>query len=116
MIPNFPDFKPIELNDKDEIESFTKKFAPYSDFNFASMWSWDVKEEMRVSQLNGNLVVRFTDYLTGEPFYSFLGSNKPTETADALLTLAEKEGIPLHLKLVPEDSAKEIDPTIRIEE
>ena len=67
MIPQFPEFKSLELSDKKDIESFTKRFPPYSDFNFVSMWSWDIKEEIRISQLNGNLVVRFTDYLTGKP-------------------------------------------------
>lgn len=65
MISEFPQFKKLELADKKDIEKFTSKFPPYSDFNFVSMWSWDIRGEMRVSQLNGNLVVRFTDYLTG---------------------------------------------------
>ncbi|MFH1170731.1 MAG: hypothetical protein V1704_04200 [Candidatus Vogelbacteria bacterium] len=46
------------------------------------MWSWDVNGEMRISELNGNLVVRFNDYLTGEPFYSFLGDNEVNEMAE----------------------------------
>lgn len=73
MIPEFPQFKVLELSDKGDIEVFTKKFPPYSDFNFVSMWSWDIKGDMRISQLNDNLVVRFTDYLTGNPFFSFFG-------------------------------------------
>ena len=81
MIPEFPEFKKLELSDKEDVEAFTKKFPPYSDFNFVSMWSWDIKGEMRLSILNGNLVVRFTDYITGDPFYSFLGNNKTNETA-----------------------------------
>lgn len=87
MIPEFPEFKKLELSDKKDIEQFTSKFPPYSDFNFVSMWSWDIKGEMRVSQLNDNLVVRFTDYLTGEPFYSFLGNNKVNDTAEKLLEI-----------------------------
>lgn len=75
MIPKFPKFKHIELIDKEEIEKITQKFPPYSDFNFISMWSWDIKVEMIISKLNNNLVVRFTDYLTGYPFFSFLGDN-----------------------------------------
>ena len=104
MIPQFPEFKKLELSDKDEVESFTKKFPPYSDFNFISMWSWDVKAEVRISELNGNLVVRFTDYLTGEPFYSFLGNTKVNETAEALIEVSRTLGLNSKLKLVPEDS------------
>ena len=73
------------------------------------MWSWDVKGEMRISQLYGNLVVRFTDYLTSNPFYSFLGNNKVNETAETLLNLSKKEGFGDKLKLVPEDLIKGLD-------
>ena len=109
MLPEFPKMKSIELSDREDVEKITKKYPPYSDFNFVSMWSWDIKGEMRISQLNGNLVVRFTDYLTGEPFYSFLGDNKPNDTAEKLLELSKKEGIKSILELIPEDSIKNLD-------
>lgn len=109
MILEFPNFKPIELSDKGDVEKITNKFPPYSDFNFVSMFSWDIKGEMRISQLYGNLIVRFTDYITGEPFYSFLGSNKVNEVIDILLKLSLKEGINSKLKLVPEASLNGIN-------
>lgn len=43
MIPKFPEFKKLELSNKEEIENFTSKFPPYSDFNFVSMWCWDFR-------------------------------------------------------------------------
>src|SRR6185436_18008967 len=92
-LPEFPNFKSLELSDKGAIEAITKKFPPYSDFNFVSMWAWDIKGEVRVSQLYGNLIVRFTDYLTGEPFYSFLGDSKVNETVRALLELSKRDGL-----------------------
>ena len=76
MLPEFPKFKSIDLTDKKEIEEINKKFPPYSDFNFVSMWCWDIKGEMHISILHDNLVVKFTDYLTGDPFFSFFGNNK----------------------------------------
>ena len=93
MIPEFPQFKNLELTDKKEVEKITGKYPPYSDFNFVSMWSWDIKGEMRLSILNGNLVVRFTDYITGNPFYSFLGNNEVNDTVEKLLELSKKEGL-----------------------
>lgn len=111
MIPLFPQFKPLELSDKDEIELITSKYPPYSDFNFISLWSWDIHGEMRVSKLNDNLVVRFTDYVTGKPFYSFLGNNHKEDTIRKLLELSKQEGLEPVLKLVPEDSIKDIDQT-----
>jgi hypothetical protein len=108
MIPEFPNFKHLEISDKTDIELHTKKFPPYSDFNFVSMWSWDIKNEMLLSLLNGNLVVRFTDYVDGTPFYSFLGENNLDETAETLIDFAKKEGLKGELKLVPEDVAKHL--------
>ena len=110
MIPEFPEFKKLELADKDEIESFTKQFPPYSDFNFVSMWSWDIKGDMRVAWLNGNLVVKFTDYLTSQPFYSFLGTNKVNDTAAALIEISKVLGQKASLALVPEIVAQLLDP------
>jgi len=112
MIPQFPEFKKLELSDKEEIELFTKRFPPYSDFNFVSMWSWDVKGEVRISQHNENLIVLFNDYISGVPFYSFLGKNNVNETARALIELSESLALDPVLKLVPEDSVKDLDKKI----
>ncbi|HVW66632.1 MAG TPA: phosphatidylglycerol lysyltransferase domain-containing protein [Candidatus Peribacteraceae bacterium] len=105
MIPKFPKFKKIEPTDKIDAEIFTQRLLPYSDFNFVSLWSWDIHGKVRLSELNGNLVVRFIDYLSGEPFYSFLGENKINETIDVLLKHSIDEGLPAELKLIPEDAA-----------
>ncbi len=32
MIPKFPNFKKIELSDRADVEKFTLKYPPYSDF------------------------------------------------------------------------------------
>ncbi|MEX0616448.1 MAG: phosphatidylglycerol lysyltransferase domain-containing protein [Candidatus Woykebacteria bacterium] len=109
MIPKFPHFKKLELADKAEIEHITRKYPPYSDFNFISMWSWDTKGEIRICELNGNLLVRFTDYVTSEPFYSFIGTNNVNETAYDLVKLAKSEGFRSELKLLPEISVEGID-------
>jgi hypothetical protein len=109
MIPEFPQFKKVELTDVKDVNKFTSKFSSYSDFSFVSMWSWDIKGEMLICRLNDNLVVRFTDYITGAPFYSFLGENKVNETAKTLLDLSLREGIKPELKLIPQEILKELD-------
>lgn len=111
MIPEFPKFKKIELVDKEDIEKITSKFQPYSDFNFISLWSWDTKGDMRFSQLHGNLIVRFTDYVTGKPFYSFLGDKEVNKTADILLNFSAKEKLAPKLFLIPEVVALNLDKT-----
>ena len=102
MIPKFPEFKKIELSDKKDVEKFTSKFPPYSDFNFSNMWAWDIKEEMGLSILNNNLVVKFTDYVNGQPFLSFLGDNMVNETVRELIMFSEKNYKTNILKLIPE--------------
>jgi len=84
------------LEDKKEIVDITRKFEPYSDFNFVSMWTWDVDQATKLSILNGNLVAEFRDYIDGSIFWSFFGENKVPETAELLL---KKTGT---LKLIPE--------------
>jgi hypothetical protein len=59
-----------------------------------------------ISELNGNLVVRFTDYSTHEPFLSFLGTEDREHTARTLMRFAEDIGMPASLQLVPETSIK----------
>jgi len=109
MIPEFPNFKKIELSDKKEVESFTSKFPPYSDFNFTSLWAWDTNEKRMLSKLNGNLVVRFTDYITGKSFLSFLGENEISETTSKLITFSKENYRVDFLRLIPEEIANTLD-------
>ena len=105
MIPSYPQFKRLELNDKADIASITRQFLPYSDFNFGSMWCWDTEDRVRICRLAEHLVVQSTDDATGEPFYSFLGrsSSQSPWVAETLLARACAEGRQPRLKLVPQE-------------
>lgn len=109
MTPHFPKFKFLELSDEVAIRDVTYKHPPYSDYDFTSMWSWNLKGQMMVSHLYGNLVVKFADYVTGSPFYSFLGTRKVDATARTLLDHSADEGLPQILKIIPEISAQKLD-------
>lgn len=102
MIPQFPEFKKLELEDKEEFEKATKQFEPYSDYNFASLWCYNTENDAQVSILNGNLVIRFRDYITNEPFYSFIGRGNISETVDLLTSFAKQQGLSPTLKLIPQ--------------
>lgn len=106
MIPTFPEFKIVEVGDREAVESHTHRYPPYSDFNFTSLWAWDTSNERMISELNGNLVVRFTDYKTNEPFLSFLGSNETEHTARTLLEYCKEHSLPETLRLIPEVSVE----------
>ena len=105
MIPKFPEFKTLEITDREEIITYTSKFLPYSDFNFTSMWSWDIDGKIMVSDLNGNLVVNFSDYVTSEPFYSLIGSSNIEQATQLLIDLSREKKVRTQLKLIPEEVA-----------
>lgn len=102
MIPTFPNFKRLTLDDKTEVHKYLNKYLPYSDYNFLSLWSYNIEEDTIISILNDNLVIRFRDYITKSPFYSFLGHTKIKHTLEELLKLSSKEGLKPILKLIPE--------------
>lgn len=112
MVPDFPLFKRLEFSDKEQLESHAAKYQPYSDFEFASLWSWNVQKNMEISMLRSNLVIRFTDYVSGAFFYTFLGAHQATETAQELITLSEEKGYGPTLHLVPEEGIAQLDSEI----
>ena len=109
MLPRFPVFKELELADIADVQRYTARHAPFSDFNFASLWAWNVDNSVQLSELDGNLVVRFSDYLTGEAFYSLLGEHALDAAVRALIALSEQEKRQPRLKLVPEVVAARLD-------
>ena len=109
MIPLFPSFKKLELEDKAEIDRIVRGFQPYSDFDFPSMFMWNIEDKIRISSLHNNLIVLFSDYLTGVPFFSFIGTNQPNETTLALLKYTIDQHMDGVIKLLPEEVAVLLD-------
>lgn len=101
MLPLFPAFKIIEISDKEKIEKINSKFPPYSDFNFASLFTWGVNRSARYSNLNNNLVIKIRDYGENKFIYSILGKNKLNSSVSELLNYSDIK----RLELVPEEVA-----------
>lgn len=101
-LPQFPEFKPIDLDDWFDVESLTVGFPPSADFNFVEMWSWNRGEQGGWTSLNGNLVICWEDIVTGELFLTFTGANEVESTADALIDYAIAHGIDPKLQAIPE--------------
>src|SRR3989344_5608277 len=76
MIPIFPTFKKLTVEDKNEVEKATNSYPPYSDYNFVSLWSYNTKDSIEIALLNDNLVVKFFDYILSIPEISTLAGNK----------------------------------------
>ncbi len=104
-LPIFPNFKSLDLTDKKAIVAFGSKRKPYSDFNFTNLWTWDTLSNRKVCQLNGNLVILFTDYRSTEPFLSFLGETETIDTALKIIDFAETNKLPEKLKFISEEIA-----------
>lgn len=108
MIPTFPNFAPISLDQKAAVEGLVKDHDPYSDFNFISMYCWD-KGGIALCVLHNNLVVRFNHYLNPEnQFLSFLGVHNVKATANTLLEYSKLHLGVEQLELIPEITAKKL--------
>jgi len=96
LIATYPEFSKLNINHKLILDNYAKKYGHYSDFNFISVFSWDTKNDTEISELNGNLVIKMPDYITGKGIYSLIGSSDIDRSLDALLAKTDV------LKLVPE--------------
>lgn len=86
----------------------TRCCAPYSDFNFVSLFSFNIQEDFTLSLLNDNLVVGLRDYLTLEPLYTFIGTHNPLATINNLFDFLHGQQKEPLLRLVPAESLREI--------
>ena len=102
MIPQLPFARELRLSDHQDVEAITSNHPPYCDFNFISLWSWDIDASVRVCLHHGNLVFRFPDYLSRTPFYMLLGRHRLDDAIHDVMELAAREGIEPRLQLIPE--------------
>lgn len=119
MLPEFPWFKSIDLSDRLAVEALIEGYPPFADFNFVELWCWNRGEKGGIAQLDGNLVVRWQDVITGELFLSFIGTNKVERTAAKLFAYARERGIEPRLQAIPDvvvDDAGEIGEGFVVEE
>ena len=82
------------------MRKIAQQFPTYSDFNFVSMFTWNNDDAISITDLNGNLVVRFSDYESGDIFLSFLGSTKLSDTIQKLLNYCVDKGLEPKLRLI----------------
>ncbi len=101
-IANFPNFSQLSINHRREIEEFTARFEPYSDFNFTSLFCWNTNGQTEVSILNNNLVIKIPDYLSSKPVYSLMGDSLIDQSIRELLEPVKE------LRLVPENVVEKI--------
>jgi len=106
MIPVFPNFKKLEIEDREEINQIVCQYSPYSDYNFTSLWSWDVGGLVEWSRKDNFLIFKMRDYLTGEFFLSLIGSGNLAEILPQIFSYAKSNGLREEVRLVPEETLK----------
>jgi hypothetical protein len=102
MVMNSSNFKSLTFSDRSFITNFTKQFPPYNDFEFLSLWVYNIENRNKISIINDNLAIGIQDFVTGDYFYSFIGVNRVRETISTLLRKSIEEGCGKKIKLVPE--------------
>ncbi|OGK31839.1 hypothetical protein A3I56_01075 [Candidatus Roizmanbacteria bacterium RIFCSPLOWO2_02_FULL_43_10] len=85
MLPTFPDQEKLDIKHALALKKLLDGYPPYSDFNLVSLYSWNVKDDIEVSELYNNIVIKFTDYISCKPYFSFLGKTKVNTTARLIL-------------------------------
>jgi len=101
-LPVFPKFVQIDIRHKKLLQEIAGHFPPYSDFNFVSMFTWNIEGTLAIATLNENIIVRFSSYTGGGNFFSLLGINKITDTIDTLFQYCKEVGTVPELKLIGE--------------
>lgn len=100
-LPEFPKFARVNESVRSALENYTDQHDPYSDFNYVNLVSWDIAGMAQISQLHGNVVLSYPDYLDGSGFYTFLGNNRVHDTTHQLLETSRREHGVKRLRLVP---------------
>jgi len=107
LLPLFPKFRELTIEDKKHIDQLLESIPPYSDFVFSSLWSWNTTPPIKISTLNNNLVLQMPDYVSNKSFLTFLGSNKIEETINTLLNYCKNQNLEAVLRLLPEHNFKD---------
>jgi uncharacterized protein len=117
MVPTFPKFRKITLQDMEEVEEFVEKCGYHGcDYNFVGMWSWEnMGPGMEWAKIGENVVFKWWDYEKDEYYCSVLGK---TDVARSVMQVLEyvqgKKGIADKLQLEPGQIADELAETSEV--
>jgi hypothetical protein len=91
MIPEYPELKPVELADKDEVNKFLELYPPeICELTFANIYIWRHWEKPQLTKIKGNLCVFCSP--PDEPAYFLepVGESCLDETVEICLGLAPR--------------------------
>jgi hypothetical protein len=110
MVHTFPNFTPLDIADQEALERIIRSYPPHSDYNLASLWSYDTDSSLKLCLLHNNLVVIFRDYMTDEPILSFLGTNDVMTTLLTLFDYQRKHGMHHGVSLLTKETIASLSP------
>lgn len=105
-IPDFPKFRRVNISDQIVFKKYLKNLLPYSDFNFVSLWSYNTRDDLQCSKLNGNLVLLMRDYIDERPFLMYFGRHQPEDTINNLLNYSKVNLHQSEIALIPHFNIK----------
>jgi hypothetical protein len=110
MLPTFPDFKPLTLDDRAIYDAIVADYPPLSDISFTTLqiW-WNLGQKLAVSLLNGNLVINYhLPFDIHNSGYSLIGNHAVEESVQTIFSLLKAQNKPQRLVHVPEFVIQEI--------
>ncbi len=107
-IPNFPNFDHLSEMHRPCVKAFTARFQPYSTFNFTNLRAWDIYEDRKICDLNGNLVLLLSDYASKKPFFTLLGEIDIYDSLKTLLEYAHVHNYDPNIRFVTQEATESI--------
>jgi uncharacterized protein len=109
--PRF-ELRQLTLDTKAEIEAVTLRLPPYCDFNFASLFVWDIDDDTRFARVGDHLILELGDNVDRSLLYTLTGSVESpglADLADDLIHQSIEDGYGDTLRIVPEEVARVLE-------
>ncbi|MDI6846371.1 MAG: phosphatidylglycerol lysyltransferase domain-containing protein [Candidatus Saccharicenans sp.] len=91
MIPEFPELKPVELADREEINRYLEIYPPdICELTFANIFIWRHWEKQQITKINDNLCVLCSPPDEPPYFLEPVGENRLRDTVETCLSVAPR--------------------------
>lgn len=101
MLAVFPEFSTLDLDDREKYESYTRHLPPVSDISFITLMIW-WRKHLKVSQLNGNLVLHYEQDNEADLGLCLVGVNEIDQSLAEIFGYLRATNKPLKMIHVPE--------------
>lgn len=99
-------FESLSPKHKPVLSKIGREFKPYSDFNFASLYSWNIGDKTKIAIGESAVCIVMPDYISGQLVATILGDSGYKECLNTCISWFKKESCPLVFKFLPEESSE----------